>query len=165
MPIVFVFEGGDRGYRYLLDGWKEEAERKGFMLFIPHFDLKSYPLADYQEVGVMNAAHTVANAPEKITPVLVDKLFEYVRQFTGSMRKGYMIYGHSAGGQFVQRFMLFHDSPYVEKAIISSPGWYTFPDLAQTYPYGTAGIPYISSEQIKKYLSKPIILQLLRRHG
>ena len=56
--------------------------------------------------------------------------------------------------------MLFHDSPYVEKAIISSPGWYTFPDLAQTYPYGTAGIPYISSEQIKKYLSKPIILQL-----
>lgn len=77
------------------------------MLFIPHFDLKSYPLADYQEVGVMNAAHTVANAPEKITPVLVDKLFEYVRQFTGSMRKGYMIYGHSAGGQFVQRFMLF----------------------------------------------------------
>ena len=112
MPIVFVFEGGDRGYRYLLDGWKEEAERKGFMLFIPHFDLKSYPLADYQEVGVMNAAHTVANAPEKITPVLVDKLFEYVRQFTGSMRKGYMIYGHSAGGQFVQRFMLFHDSPY-----------------------------------------------------
>ena len=74
----------------------------------------------------MNAAHTVANAPEKITPVLVDKLFEYVRQFTGSMRKGYMIYGHSAGGQFVQRFMLFHDSPYVEKAIISSPGWYTF---------------------------------------
>ena len=160
MPIVFVFEGGDRGYRYLLDGWKEEAERKGFMLFIPHFDLKSYPLADYQEVGVMNAAHTVANAPEKITPVLVDKLFEYVRQFTGSMRKGYMIYGHSAGGQFVQRFMLFHDSPYVEKAIISSPGWYTFPDLAQTYPYGTAGIPYISSEQIKKYLSKPIILQL-----
>ena len=92
--------------------------------------------------------------------MLVDKLFEYVRQFTGSMRKGYMIYGHSAGGQFVQRFMLFHDSPYVEKAIISSPGWYTFPDLAQTYPYGTAGIPYISSEQIKKYLSKPIILQL-----
>lgn len=81
--------------------------------------------------------------------MLVDKLFEYVRQFTGSMRKGYMIYGHSAGGQFVQRFMLFHDSPYVEKAIISSPGWYTFPDLAQTYPYGTAGIPYISSEQIK----------------
>lgn len=51
MPIVFVFEGGDRGYRYLLDGWKEEAERKGFMLFIPHFDLKSYPLADLSGGG------------------------------------------------------------------------------------------------------------------
>lgn len=69
-----------------MDGWKEEAE-KGFYAFIPHFDLKSYPLADYQEVGVMNAAHTVANAPEKITPVLVDKLFEYVRQFTEACAK------------------------------------------------------------------------------
>lgn len=160
MPIVFVFEGGDRGYRYLLDAWQEEAEREGFMLFIPHFGLKAYPLADYQEAGVMDATHTVPNAPEKITPVLVDKLFEYIRQCTGSLRKGYSMYGHSAGGQFVQRFMLFHDSPYVEKAIIGSPGWYTFPDSAQAYPYGTAGVPYISQERIKKYLSKPIVLQL-----
>jgi len=28
-----------------------------------------------------------------------------------------MIYGHSAAGQFEQRFMLFHDSPYVEKVL------------------------------------------------
>lgn len=160
MPVVFVFEGGDRGYSYLLDSWKKEAEREGFMLFIPHFDLKAYPLKDYQEIGVMNASHTVANAPEAITPVLIDKLFEHIRQCTESVRKGYMLYGHSAGGQFVQRFMLFHDSPYVEKAIIGSPGWYTFPDSVQAYPYGTAGVPYISSERIRKYLSKPIVLQL-----
>ena len=48
----------------------------------------------------------------------------------------------------------FHDSPYVEKSYYKFSGWYTFPDLAQTYPYGTAGIPYISSEQIKKILVK-----------
>lgn len=160
MPIVLVFEGGDRGYRYLLDSWKEEAEQKGFMLFIPHFDIEAYPLADYQEAGVMNTTHTIANDPDKITPVLVDKLFEHIRQLTGSMRKGYLMYGHSAGGQFVQRFMLFHDSPYVEKAVIGSPGWYTFPDSVRAFPYGTAGVPYISQERIRKYLSKPVVLQL-----
>ena len=70
--------------------------------------------------------------------MLVDKLFEYVRQFSGSMRKGYMIYGHSAGGQFVQRFMLFHDS-------LCGKSYYKFSRLVhffliwpRPYPYGTA---------------------------
>ncbi|MBQ8500787.1 MAG: succinylglutamate desuccinylase/aspartoacylase family protein [Bacteroides sp.] len=160
MPIIFVFEGGDRGFRYLMDGWKEEAEQKQFMLFIPHFDLKSYPLADYQEVGVMNPQHTEVHAPERLTPALVDKLFEYIQQQSDSQQKGYMIYGHSAGGQFVQRFMLFHESPYVQKAIIGCPGWYTFPDINQQFPYGVGDIPYITSERIRKYLETPIILQL-----
>jgi len=158
MPVVFVFEGGDRGYSYLLKAWRQEAEKNQFMVFIPHFDLKEYPLCDYQEVGVMNG--NALCPTEELTPVLVDKLFEYIRQTSGSERKGYMMYGHSAGGQFVQRFMLFHDSPYVEKAVIGSPGWYTFPDASQDFPYGVRNVPYITPGRIQKYLAKPIVLQL-----
>ena len=141
MPIVFVFEGADRGFTYLLKAWKQEAEKHKFMVFIPHFDLERFPLPDYQEVGVMNDKDHTIRPAEKQTPALVDKIFEYVRQSSGSERKGYMIYGHSAGGQFVQRFMLFYDSPYVEKAVIGSPGWYTFPDASQDFPYGVRNIP------------------------
>lgn len=160
LPIVFVFEGGDRGYTYLLDAWKEEARKRRFMVFIPHFDLKAYPLCDYQEVGVMNRQHTVVKPVDELTPVLVDKIFEYIRSHTDTQRKGYSIYGHSAGGQFVQRFMLFHDSPYVEKAVIGSPGWYTYPSDSLNYPYGVANIPYIDTLRIRNYLAKPIVLQL-----
>ena len=160
MPIVFVFEGADRGYTYLLKTWKQEAEKHKFMVFIPHFDLERFPLSDYQEVGVMDDKDHTIRPAEKRTPALVDKIFEYVRQSSGSERKGYMIYGHSAGGQFVQRFMLFYDSPYVEKAVIGSPGWYTFPDASQNFPYGVRNIPYVTPETIRKYLAKPIILQL-----
>lgn len=160
MPIVFVFEGADRGYTYLLKAWEQEAERHKFMVFIPHFDLERFPLPDYQEIGVMDDKDHTIRPAEKRTPALVDKIFEYVRQSSGSERKGYMIYGHSAGGQFVQRFMLFHDSPYVEKAVIGSPGWYTFPDASQDFPYGVRNIPYVTPETIRKYLAKPIILQL-----
>ena len=56
--------------------------------------------------------------------------------------------------------MLFYDSPYVEKAVIGSPGWYTFPDASQDFPYGVRNIPYVTPETIRKYLAKPIILQL-----
>lgn len=161
MPIVFVFEGGDRSYGYLLKAWQQEAEKHQFMVFIPHFDLNEYPLSDYQEVGVMNNnGNTVVRPVEEQTPALIDKIFEYVRQTSGSGRKGYMMYGHSAGGQFVQRFMLFHDSPYVEKAVIGSPGWYTFPDASLDFPYGVRNVPYLTPDRIQKYLAKPIVLQL-----
>lgn len=160
MPVVFVFEGGDRGYDYLLKAWKHEAEKHQFMLFIPHFDLRSYPLSDYQEVGIMDKEHTNVQPEEKQTPILIDKIFEYIRLHSESQRKGYMLYGHSAGGQFVQRFMLFHNSPYVEKAVIGSPGWYTFPDSNQDFPYGIRNIPSLTPEEVKSYLAKPIVLQL-----
>lgn len=160
MPVIFVFEGADRGYSSLLKSWKQEAEKYKFMVFIPHFDLKRFPLSDYQEVGVIDDKDHTIRPIEEQTPALIDKMFEYVRQYSGNERKGYMIYGHSAGGQFVQRFMLLHDSPYVEKAVIGSPGWYTFPDASQDFPYGVRNIPYVTPEVIRKYLAKPIILQL-----
>lgn len=160
MPVVFVFEGADRGYSYLLKTWKREAEKHKFMVFIPHFDLKEYPLCDYQAIGAIDNSNNTVRPVEKLTPALIDKMFEYIKENSGSRRKGYMIYGHSAGGQFVQRFMLFYDSPYVEKAVIASPGWYTFPDTSLDFPYGVRDIPYITPETIKKYLAKPIILQL-----
>lgn len=160
MPVVFVFEGGDRGYDYLLKAWKQEAEKFQFMLFIPHFDLQDYPLSDYQEVGIMDKNHTKVRPKEEQTPLLIDKIFEYIRLHSGNQRKGYMLYGHSAGGQFVQRFMLFHNSPYVEKAVIGSPGWYTFPDARQDFPYGIRNISSVTPEEVKRYLAKPIVLQL-----
>lgn len=160
MPIVFVFEGADRGYRYLLEAWKEEAEKKNFMVFIPHFDAKRFPLSDYQETGVFDKQTTAVRMPFLQTSALVDKIFEFIKLQAGSERKGYNIYGHSAGGQFVQRFMLFYDSPYVEKAIIGSPGWYTYPDSSLNFPYGTGNVPYMTPAVIKKYLAKNIVLQL-----
>lgn len=159
MPIIFVFEGADRGYSYLLESWKQEAEKHNFMVFILHFDLKAYPFSDYQGIGLMDEGHAIRPAGEQ-TPILIDKIFEHIRQCLGSQRKGYMMYGHSAGGQFIQRFMLFYDSSYVEKAVIGSPGWYTFPDTSQDFPYGVRNIPYVTPEVIKKYLNKSIILQL-----
>lgn len=160
MPVIFVFQGADRGYTHLLEAWEKEAEARQFMLFIPQFDKETYPLADYQEVGVRGTRPGTFKKQEELTPVLIDKIYEHIVKATGHSLGCYNLYGHSAGGQFVQRFMLVHDSPYVRRAIIGSPGWYTFPDTAQAYPYGVKDIPYIGQEQLKRYLQKDIVLQL-----
>lgn len=160
MPIIFVFQGADRGYKYLIEAWKKEAESKNFMVFVPQFDQDKFPNSDYQEVGIMDKQHLHLKPLKETTPPLIDKMFEFVQQHTLTRQKTYRIFGHSGGGQFVQRFMLFHDSPYVDRAVISSPGWYTFPDFAQDYPYGVRNVPQVTPERLRSYLGKDIIVQL-----
>lgn len=160
MPIIFVLQGADRGHDYLLKGWRARAEKEGFVVFIPQFDKDPYPLSAYQEVGIMDAKHSRLTARDSITPQLIDHLFLHVRQRLGSQRSTYRLYGHSAGGQFVQRFMLFHDSPYVDRAVIGSPGWYTFPDREQSFSYGIKNVPYVDDVRLRRYFAKDIIVQL-----
>ncbi|MCC8153430.1 MAG: succinylglutamate desuccinylase/aspartoacylase family protein [Tannerellaceae bacterium] len=160
MPVVFVMQGADRGVSYLVDFWKQAAEERKFIFLLPHFDQALYPLSDYQETGVLTSDRKGVREPALQTSALIDEIFQFFQQKTETKAKKYHIYGHSAGGQFVQRFMLFYDSPYVDKAIIASPGWYTLPDTGQLFPYGTGDISYISKEIIQNYLSKNIILQL-----
>lgn len=159
LPVVFVFHGADRGYAELLDAWSKEAEREQFILLLPHFTNEDFPLRDYQEVGVLDKDRNVKD-PSLQTSALVDKVFEWVKASLNLETSKYIVYGHSAGGQFVQRFMLFYDSPYVEQAFIGSPGWYTFPDFSLPFSYGVKDIPYVTKETIRKYLAKNIVLQL-----
>lgn len=160
MPIIFVFQGADRGYKYLIEAWKQEAEAKNFMVFVPQFDQDKFPNCDYQEAGIMDKQHLHLKPLAETTPLLIDKMFEYVQQHTLTRQKTFRIFGHSGGGQFVQRFMLFHDSPYVDRAVIGSPGWYTFPDFTLDYPYGVKNVPQVTPERLRSYLSKDIIVQL-----
>ena len=160
MPIIFVFQGADRDYTYLIKAWGKKAEEHHFMVFVPQFDRDAYPLWDYQEVGVMDKNHSRLNAEERTTPRLIDKIFEYVKAHTATQRNSFRMYGHSAGGQFVQRFMLFHDSPYVERAIIGSPGWYTFPDRNMAFPYGIKDVGRITDEHLKACFAKDIVVQV-----
>ena len=160
MPIIFIFQGNDRNYTYLLDAWSIQAECKGFIVVIPQFDSNKFPTYLYQETGIMSDAnHSQLTPRDETTACLIDHIFETFKRKIGSVRNDFQMYGHSAGGQFVQRYMMFHDSPYVSLAVVGSPGWYTFPDSTIKFPYGTADINYINDESIQKYFAKDIVIQ------
>lgn len=160
VPVIFVLEGADRGYAYLTEAWSKLAEERKFIFVLPHFDLDLYPLEDYQETGVLTPDRKKVREQSHQTSALIDEIFKYIRQHSESKAEKYNIYGHSAGGQFVHRFMLFYDSPYVQKAVVGCPGWYTFPDKEQNFPYGISDVDYIDQEAIKHYLAKDIVIQL-----
>ena len=67
-------------------------------------------------------------------------------------RERFHLYGHSGGGQFVVRFIIFHPQ-LVSKVAASSAGSYAFPDYNINYPYG------LRMDNLKKTFGRQIRTQ------
>jgi pimeloyl-ACP methyl ester carboxylesterase len=114
------------------------AEKYDFVLLVPEFREREYPGDRYAFGNMLDAAgHQQAETRWGFS--LVEHLFDHVRQALGLNATTYDIVGHSAGGQFVQRLVLFLPSARFRRAVASSPGRYAFPTLRETFPYGLAG--------------------------
>ncbi|MEI7423160.1 MAG: hypothetical protein WCK18_13740 [Prolixibacteraceae bacterium] len=159
MPILMAMHGGARDAKELMEAMAVEAKVKKVMVFAPEFALKFYAISEYQEVGLVTE-NQVLRKESDWTVQVIDQIFEFIIAHSASNAKKYDIYGHSAGGQFVHRFMLFHNSPYVGRAMVGSPGWYTFPDTTMVYPYGIKNTPFANKATIRAFLMKKIILHL-----
>lgn len=77
--------------------------------------------------------------------------------------KVYDIWGHGGGAQFVHRFLQYmsHTSSYwnIRRAVAGNPGWYSFVDNNQTFPYGIADLPTIK-EALPESFKMKLHLQL-----
>lgn len=159
MQVVVGFHGNDRNCSYWIDTWKEYASEKGFMFFIPWFTNKDFPTWRYQEAGVKNDRNQKIPVEFRTTS-LVDSLLAEILETSGTDDTKVTLYGHSAGGQFLHRFLMLDDTPLVKKTIIGNPGWYTFPTLEEEYSYGIRNLEEVDEKRLKTMLGKNVILQL-----
>lgn len=90
---------------------------------------------------------------------MIEPLFDYVRVDTGNRSEGYSLYGHSAGAQFVHRFLLLVPNHRVQRAVIANAGWYTAPELAIGFPYGVRGGP-VTDAGLRRALATPLTVLL-----
>ena len=89
----------------------------------------------------------------------IEPLFDETRRRFGTAAERYTIYGHSAGAQFVHRFVMFMPEARIEQAIAANAGWYTMPDPALAFPYGVEGAP-VAPDTLKAVLAKPLTVLL-----
>jgi hypothetical protein len=76
------------------------------------------------------------------TFAVVEALFEHVRKTVGSQAEDYVMFGHSAGAQFVHRFVEFGSPAHLRRAVAANAGWYTLPDDSVDFPYGLDGVSF-----------------------
>lgn len=136
--IVFVMHGvlrdGDR-YR---DEWRDLAEQHDLIIVVPTFGRKDFPTTESYNLGNILDEQGRRNPRAQWSFSAIEPLFDEIVCRVGGRQQGYALYGHSAGGQFVHRYVAFAEAPRMEVAVAANSGWYTMPNDA-AFPYGWGG--------------------------
>lgn len=158
-PIVIVMHGASRDAPRYFNDWKDLAKSHGLIAVVPYFSKKDFPGLRYNLGHVFDAETHRERPEEQWTFSAIEPLFDEVVKRTGGKQTEYTLYGHSAGSQFVHRFMYFKPDARVNRFIAANAGWYTLPDFSIEYPYGfkNAGIAEGASPGI---FAKPLTLLL-----
>ncbi len=156
--IVFVLHGMNRDGKRYRDQWQPHAEKGAFLLVVPEFDERSFTEYAYQRGNVADAD---GNALDKSrwTFNTIEKLFDVVRAAARLRTARYSLYGHSAGAQFVHRFVLFMPDARYERAIAANAGWYTMPTFEVSFPYGLGNVP-VTEAGLKLAMGRDLVVML-----
>ena len=158
-PVVFVMHGVSRNAEDYLADWIPYAQRQVFLVVVPEFSEKGFPGAEGYAYGntVDKAGRPVAR--EQWSFSMIEPAFDAVRDKLGNYSERYSIYGHSAGAQFVQRFIYFVPRARVLRAVCANAGWYMLPDLDVAFPYGLKNTE-VSDADLRHALGLPMVVLL-----
>jgi len=157
-PVVFVVHGVRRNAREYLETWRPLADRYRVVVVAPEFAARRYPGKTRFATGyvVDRRGRPVQSGWDSFT--MVDHLFDAVRDRLHNTTRRYYMFGHSAGGQFVHRFVL-QRPDRVEMAVAANPGWYPNLTWDLNYPRGLRNSG-VDESRLGRALSVPLLVLL-----
>jgi poly(3-hydroxybutyrate) depolymerase len=157
--VLFVMHGVKRDAERYRDEWLPHAQKRGFILVAPEFSEKDFPGSDGYNTGNTRDAKDKPLPQSQWSFSFLEPIFDAVKAATGNSSDRYSLYGHSAGAQFVHRFMYFMPDARVARAVAANAGWWTLPDLKVDFPYGLHG-SVVNENGLKTLLQRPLVVLL-----
>ncbi len=161
-PVLMVMHGWSRAAQRYFDDWKALGAQQEFIVVVPHF-----PVEGFRSSHQYNLGHVFDQNSGKIRPTeswtfaAIEPLFDDVISRSSSEQAQYTLYGHSAGSQFVHRFLYYMPEARVKTYLAANAGWYTMPDFEAEYPYGLEDAA-IDEDGLKAAFGKKLVLLLGR---
>lgn len=139
--IVVVMHGVNRNAADYRDSWLPHIDGRPVLVVAPEFSEADFPGAPgYNLGGLRRPGRERADGPlgafEYIEP-----LFRDVVRRIGGRQDRFDLFGHSAGAQFVHRYVEFIPDAPVGRAVAANAGWYTMPEANARFPYGMKEAP------------------------
>jgi hypothetical protein len=161
-PIVIVMHGWSREAKRYFNDWTALAKEQDFVVVVPHFPVKDFRASnDYNLGHVFEARGGDMRPREEWTFSVIELLFDDVVERLGGAQTEYTLYGHSAGSQFVHRYLYYVPDARVNRYIAANAGWYTMPDFDTGYPYGLEDAA-IDEAGLRAAFAKDMVLLLGR---
>lgn len=157
--LVFALHGLGRNAANTRDYWIDAADRYGLLVAAPHFDKDRFPTRLFQQGGVRNEPDR-----SKWVYAVIERFFDKALQSGRVSGSTYVLFGHSAGAQFVHRMVILMPEARFSTAISANAGYYTLPvgkDAAGgfSFPYSLDGTP-ATEAGIKAAFAKPLLVML-----
>ena len=129
------------------------------LILAPLFDDARFPAWRYQRGGLVH--DSVVQPPDTWTVTLVPKLLSWARQQEQRGNLPCMMIGHSAGAQFLSRFVAFAPTS-TTRIVIANPSTWVEPSEDVAAPYGFGGIydPVRAAAALRAYLAAPVTVLL-----
>ncbi len=161
--VAVVMHGRLRNARDYIDAWTEWASETDHLVVAPCFDCRNWPGSRGYNLGnVLGTAHGCRRfqRPEESWAFSVlEALHTWVRRRFDLHDPFLSLWGHSAGAQFVHRFLLFKPRTRVRAAIAAGCGWFTEPDLEIGFPYGLrhSELPFTLAD-LRRFARQPLTI-------
>jgi len=156
--LLLVFHVIARNARTYRDDARALADRLCLLVVAPLFDRQAFPGWRYQRGGIVKGA-AVQNGRD-FTGRLVLDLVDWVRREEGRPI-AYSLFGHSAGGQFLDRLAAFVPTE-ARRIVVANAGSYVFPSLEIDAPFGLGKV-YSGTQgeaALRRYLEQPLTIYL-----
>jgi len=161
-PIVIVMHGWSREAQRYFNDWRAPGAEHHFIVVVPHFPVIDFPSSwNYNLGNVFERQSRKLRPQDEWTFTTIESIFDAVVAKVDGEQTEYTLFGHSAGSQFVHRFLYYMPDARVKRYLAANAGWYTLPDFDTEYPYGLGGAA-ISEEQLIAAFEKDVVLMLGR---
>ncbi|MBU8545478.1 MULTISPECIES: hypothetical protein [Roseomonadaceae] len=156
---IIVLHGLQRDADRYLAQWVPQAEAANLLLVAPEFSRAKFPTVASYNWGNVVTQDLAPNPPEAWTFGVIDRVWDAVRAHTGSTRDSFALFGHSAGAQFVHRYLMLAETSRAEAIITANAGSYTMPVRNVAFPFGLGGLD-VPDARLAAAFARPVTVLL-----
>lgn len=167
--VMMVVPGSGRNSWNYRDAWVEASEQQGILILSPYYPEEYYPEFWSYNLGGMISdvkineertamlSYEINEESEEWIWDDFDRIFTEVKNKLKLETETYDMFGHSAGGQILQRLTLFNPDNKAKRILASNSGWYTIPSVDDKFPYGLKGV-WAADKQVEKAFKANLII-------
>ena len=156
--VVVVLHGLPRTAELFRDQWRDLAEAGRFLLLVPEFSRSKFPGTRWYNFGNVldDLGQPVARAEWSF--FALNRVVQAAMRAAGATRPGFSIYGHSAGAQFLLRYLMLTGAPLAETVVIANAGAYILPRSDRPYPEGLGGVAVAAEVRAEMFRRHVVLL-------